>query len=77
MRRVSPNSGLARYEVSHTRRVASKLASWPSLPTVDAQGLIAEVRWRTKLNEHFAGLLLQECNGDLEAAGRRFEEARV
>ena len=46
-------------------------------PAVDAQGLIAEVRRRTKLNEHFAGLLLQECNGDLEAAGRRFEEARV
>lgn len=44
---------------------------------LDAQGLIQEVRRRTGLNERYAGLLLQECNGDIEAGVRRFEEARV
>jgi hypothetical protein len=44
---------------------------------VDAQGLLQEMRRRTGLNDHFAGLLLQECNGDIEAGMRRFEEAKV
>jgi nuclear RNA export factor len=39
--------------------------------------IIAEVRRRTQLNEQFARLLLQECNGDVEAGVRRFEEAKV
>lgn len=48
-----------------------------SAGAVDAQGLMAEIRQRTGLNEQFAGLLLQECNGDIEVAVRRFEEAKV
>lgn len=39
--------------------------------------LVAEMRRRTGLNEHFAALLLSECNGDIEAGFRRFEEAKV
>ena len=44
---------------------------------VDAQGLIQEMRRRTGMNEQYAGLLLQECGGDIEAGVRRFEEAKV
>lgn len=44
---------------------------------VDAQGLVQEIRRRTGMNEQYAGLLLQECNGDIEAGVRRFEEAKV
>lgn len=39
--------------------------------------MITEVRQRTQMNEHYARLLLQECNGDIEAGVRRFEEAKV
>ena len=48
-----------------------------STTTVDPQGLLQEVRRRTGMNEQYAGLLLQECNGDIEAGVRRFEEAKV
>ena len=48
-----------------------------SAATVDPQGLLQEMRRRTGMNEQFAGLLLQECNGDIEAGVRRFEEAKV
>ena len=44
---------------------------------VDAQGLIQEVRLRTGLNERFAGILLQESNGDIEAGVAKFEQAKV
>lgn len=44
---------------------------------VDPNALIQEVRRRTGMNEHFAGILLSECNGDIEAGMRRFEEAKV
>jgi len=44
---------------------------------VEGDGLVAEMRRRTGLNEHFAQLLLTECNGDVEAGLRRFEEAKV
>jgi hypothetical protein len=44
---------------------------------VDAQGLLQEMKRRTGMNDHYAGLLLQECNGDIEAGTRRFEEAKV
>lgn len=44
---------------------------------VDPNVLIQEVRRRTGMNEHFAGILLGECNGDIEAGMRRFEEAKV
>jgi nuclear RNA export factor len=49
----------------------------PEDNAVDAQGLLQEMRRRTGLNDHFSGLLLQECNGDIEAGVRRFEEAKV
>ena len=39
--------------------------------------LVAEMRRRTGLNEHFAQLLLTACHGDVEAGFRRFEEAKV
>jgi nuclear RNA export factor len=45
--------------------------------TIDVQGLVQEMRRRTGLNEHFAGMLLQECNCDIEAGVRRFEEVKV
>lgn len=44
---------------------------------VDPNALIQEVRRRTGMNEHYAGILLSECNGDIEAGMRRFEEAKV
>jgi len=42
-----------------------------------AQGLIQELRRRTGLNERFAGILLQESNGDIEAGVAKFEQAKV
>jgi nuclear RNA export factor len=51
--------------------------AWVPEPGVDAQGLAQEVRRRTGLNEQYSEMLLRECNGDVEAAVRRFEEAKV
>ena len=44
---------------------------------VDAQALVEEMRRRTGMNEQYTKILLQECNGDLEAGMRRFQEAKV
>lgn len=46
-------------------------------PAMDAQALVEEMRRRTGMNEQYTRILLQECNGDLEAGMRRFEEAKV
>ena len=49
-----------------------------SVRTDDPQRLLVqEMRRRTGMNERFAELLLQECNGEFEAGVRRFEEAKV
>jgi hypothetical protein len=51
--------------------------AWVPEPEVNAQGLVQEIRRRTGLNEQYSEMLLRECNGDVEAAMRRFEEAKV
>ena len=49
----------------------------PAASGVDPQALVEEMRRRTGMNEQYTRILLQECNGDLEAGMRRFEEAHV
>jgi len=49
----------------------------PAASGVDPQALVEEMRRRTGMNEQYTRILLQECNGDLEAGMRRFEEAKV
>jgi nuclear RNA export factor len=49
----------------------------PEMETLDAHSLVLEMRRRTGLNERFSTMLLQECNGDIEAGVKRFEEAKV